>query len=112
MDAALLEIFYNLQKVAHRPSKAIQPDDDQHVAGFEVSEQPCQNWSRPRCAGALLLKYSLTASGTQLVHLCVMHLIVGRDTRISYKTFRGWRWIGDLPFCHDVLVRISGALYK
>lgn len=72
MDATLFEIFDHLQKMAHRPGKAIQPDDDQHVAGGEVSEQPCQNWSRPRCAGALLLKNPLAAGGTQLVHLSVV----------------------------------------
>lgn len=43
MDAALLEIFDNLQEVANRPGKAIQPDDDQHVACGEVSEKSCEN---------------------------------------------------------------------
>lgn len=36
MDTTLLEIFDHLQKVADRPGKAIQPDDNQHVAGGEV----------------------------------------------------------------------------
>jgi hypothetical protein len=48
----------------------------------------------------MLLKNPLAAGGTQLVHLSVVDLIVGRDTCIADKTFWGRRWIGDLPFCH------------
>ena len=38
MDTTLFEIFDYLQKVTHGPGEAIQPDDDQYIAGGEVSE--------------------------------------------------------------------------
>jgi hypothetical protein len=38
MDTPLFEIFDHLQKVAHRPGKAIQSDDDKHIAGSKITE--------------------------------------------------------------------------
>ncbi|CDN96350.1 hypothetical protein BN949_05527 [Agrobacterium tumefaciens] len=78
MNAALFNILDHLQQMADGAGKAIQTDNDKHIAG-----------------------------GAQLVHLCIMDLIVGRDACITDKTFGGRGCIGDLPFCHDFLMRFS-----
>jgi hypothetical protein len=38
MNAALFEILDHLQQMADRPGKAIQPDDDKHIADGKITE--------------------------------------------------------------------------
>nr|QCL09949.1 hypothetical protein pC5.8b_459 [Rhizobium rhizogenes] len=43
MDAAFLKILDYLQKMADRPGEAVEPDNDENVAGGKLAEQSREN---------------------------------------------------------------------
>jgi hypothetical protein len=62
--------------MTHRSSEPIETNDDKHIPGDQITEQPRQNGPGPRRTRSMLLKDSLATGGAQLVHLRFMDLIV------------------------------------
>jgi hypothetical protein len=77
MNAAFFKALNDLQQMADRSCKAIQPDNDKHIAGGKLAQQSRQNRTGPRRTRSMLLENPLAAGGAQLVHLRIMDLIVG-----------------------------------
>ena len=99
MHAALLQVFDDIKQMANRSCQPVQAYDDKNVASSEIGEKPSQHWSRTGCAGPLFVMDTLAACRPQRVDLCVIELIVRRNTRVSDQPFWWWGGAEVCSFC-------------
>ena len=83
IDTALLQVFNDLQQMAHGSGKAIEADNDKDIAGGELAKESRQNRPGARCSRTMFLEYPIATSCAQLVHLGVVDLVLCRDTGVA-----------------------------
>lgn len=77
------QLLDHLEQVADRTRQAIEPDDDERVAGADLADDFGEGRADARGAGSVLLDDRLAAGRAQLHLLRFGRLLVGRDARIA-----------------------------